>query len=80
MSLKLEVPLVCPFCDELAYTKPHTKRIVLPHKIYTLRQCTMGHEFYSVEEVPEDQSEIAHEIKEIKRDAREWSKQLRDSR
>ena len=78
MSIKAELPLVCPFCDELSYNKKGFRRIMLPNKIYTLRQCPMGHEFYSVEEVPESQAEIVAEIKEIRRDAIEWKKQLRD--
>ena len=51
-----EFPLVCPFCDELAYRKKGYRQIVLPHKIYTPRVCIMGHEFYSVEEIPYEQS------------------------
>ena len=72
-----EFPLVCPFCDELAYRKKGCQQIVLPHKIYTPRVCAMGHEFYSVEEIPEDQSEIVKEIREIRQDARNWRKQLK---
>ena len=73
-----EFPLVCPFCDELSYRKKNSQQIVLPHKLYTHRICPMGHEFYSVEYIPEDQSEIVKEIREVKRDAIEWRKQLRD--
>ena len=73
-----EYPLVCPFCDELAYMKPRARKIVLPHKVYTLRVCVMGHEFYSVEEVPENQSEIAEEIRGIKADANEWKRNLKN--
>lgn len=64
-----QVPLVCPFCDEIAYQEPHTHRLITAHRIYTLRICPMGHRFYSVEEVPENQSEIVDEIRSIK-DAR----------
>lgn len=73
-----ELPLVCPFCDELSYRKKGYQQIALPHKIYTPRICAMGHEFYSVEEIPEDQSAIVKEIREIKKDAVEWRKQLRN--
>lgn len=73
-----ELPLVCPFCDELSYRKKKCQQIALPHKLYTPRVCAMGHEFYSVEYIPEDQSEIVKEIREVKRDAIEWRKQLRD--
>ena len=75
--LGVNYPLVCPFCDEPAMMRPFYNKVVLPHKIYTLRQCPMGHEFYSVEYVPENQSEIAAQIKEIQADAKEWRKQLR---
>ena len=75
-----EFPLVCPFCDELAYKKKKHQQIILPHKIYTPRICSMGHEFYSVEEIPENQAEIVREIREIKRDAIEWRRQLRNTK
>ena len=74
-----EFPLVCPFCDELAYRKKGYRQIVLPHKIYTPRVCIMGHEFYSVEEIPEDQSAIVKEIREIKKDAVEWKRSIKTS-
>lgn len=80
MKIKQEVPLVCPFCDELAYNKKYVKRIVLPSRIYTLRKCIMGHEFYSVEDVPENQAEIVEEVKQLKRDSREWLKELKEQR
>lgn len=73
-----EFPLVCPFCDELAYRKRGYRQIVLPHKIYTPRVCIMGHEFYSVEEIPYEQSEIVKEMREIKKDAQQWRKQLKN--
>lgn len=78
--MRIETALVCPFCDELAYIKPYSNKIMLPHKIYTLRQCKMGHEFYSVEEVPENQAAIVDEIREIRKDARDWAKQLKADR
>lgn len=80
MNLKWEIPLVCPFCDELAYSKYRAKRITLPHKIYTLRKCPMGHEFYSVEYVPESQAEIVEEMKQTRRDALDWSRTLKAHR
>ncbi len=58
-----KLPLNCPFCDEIAYPEPGVRRRVTPHKIYTLRQCIMGHEFYSVEEVPENQAEVVLEMR-----------------
>ncbi len=72
-----EMPLVCPFCDELAYRDRKKMPVMLPHKIYTRRVCTLGHEFYSVEEIPEDQAAIVDELKEIKQDAKEWKRELR---
>lgn len=75
----MERVLVCPFCDELARKKKGYQSIFLPHKIYTPMMCEMGHEFYAVEEVPEDQSAIVSEIREIKKDAREWRQTLRNS-
>lgn len=77
MGMKFDAPLVCPFCDEVAYQKKGARRIFLPHKIYMPRKCIMGHEFYSVEEVPENQSEIMEEIKQIRKDARAWNMQLK---
>lgn len=74
-------PLVCPFCDELAYPARGEKRTILPNKIYFPRECIMGHRFYSVEEVPEDQSEVVEELREIRKDAKQWkSELLRDKR
>lgn len=78
--MRNESVLVCPFCDELAYIKPYSNKIMLPYKIYTLRRCTMGHEFYSVEEVPENQAAIVDEIREFRKDAREWKKYIRKSK
>lgn len=75
MGMKYDAPLVCPFCDELSYQKKGAQRIFLPHKIYVPRKCIMGHEFYSVEEVPESQAEIMEEIKQIRKDARAWSRE-----
>lgn len=69
-------PLVCPFCDELAYPAKGEKRTILPNKIYILRECNMGHRFYSVEEVPEDQSAIVEELREIQKDARKWKSEV----
>ena len=69
--------LVCPFCDELAEKKKGFQPIYTPHKIYTPMMCPMGHEFYSVEEVPEDQSAIVTELKGVRKDAREWKHQLK---
>lgn len=80
MSLPIEYPIVCPFCNELAYRKKGTMRIALPHKIYTRRECVMGHKFYSVDEVPENQAEIVAEIREIRKDAREWRNGLKHSK
>lgn len=75
----MEFPIVCPFCDELAYRKKAHQQIILPHKIYTPRVCAMGHEFYSVEEVPENQSAVVDELRSITKDAREWRKKLMHS-
>jgi hypothetical protein len=64
----IKVPINCPFCDEPAYPKKKSYRVVMPHTIFTLRECPMGHQFYSVEEVPEDQSAIVDRIKKYKHD------------
>lgn len=77
--MKVELPLVCPFCDELADRKKGYPQIALPHKLYTPRVCAMGHEFYSVEIIPEDQSAIVQEIKEIRADARAWRRKIKPS-
>ena len=69
-------PLACPFCDELAYPVKYEKRTFLPNKIYTFRECAMGHRFYSVEEVPEDQSAIVEELREVQRDAKRWKSEV----
>jgi hypothetical protein len=61
-----KLPINCPFCDEIAYQKPRVHRVVTENAIYTLRQCIMGHEFYSVETVPENQKEIVNEVRRIK--------------
>ena len=74
----MERILVCPFCDMPAKKKKNYESIMLPHKIYTPMICEMGHEFYSVEEIPEDQSALVKEIREIKSDAIKWKKQLRN--
>jgi len=66
-TLSKKLPLVCPFCDEPAYQERRTRRVITPHKIYTLRKCPTGHEFYSVEEVPEDQSAIVKEVRAIRK-------------
>ena len=78
MGFKKEFPLVCPFCDEIAYTKKGVRRIILPNRIYTLRQCIMGHEFYSVEDIPENQAKIVDELRQLKQDSRDWTKSLRE--
>lgn len=72
--------LVCPFCDEFAEKKKGFHPIYTPHKIYTPMVCQMGHEFYSVEEVPEDQSAIEKEVRRVRQDARAWKKQLKGDR
>lgn len=78
--MAVELPLVCPFCDELAYTSHRMRRKCLPDKIYTLRRCSIGHEFWSVETVPENQAEIVDEIKEFAPEIREWMKNVRESK
>ena len=69
-------PLACPFCDEMAYPSQREKRIVLPNKIYFPRECIMGHRFYSVEEIPENQADIVDEIKSIRKEAVEWKRNV----
>lgn len=61
-----KLPINCPFCDEEAYQARRAHRVVTPHRIYTLRECVMGHRFYSIEEVPVDQKEIVEEIRSYK--------------
>lgn len=65
-TLMRKYPLNCPFCDEPAYPAHRTHRIVTPFKVYTLRKCIMGHTFYSVDYIPEDQSAVVDEIHRIK--------------
>ena len=79
-SLVESYPIVCPFCDELAYLDPTEKARVSPYKIIQKRKCIMGHEIYSVEEVPEDQSAIVDEIREFEADMREWKAYVRRER
>ncbi len=74
-----EIPLVCPFCDELAYVKQFARRKALPDRIYTLRECVMGHQFWSVETVPENQAEIVNEIREFAPEIKEWMRDVRES-
>lgn len=76
----VEYPLVCPFCDELSYRDKKKRQILLPHRKYTKMVCTLGHEFWTIEYAPEDQSAIVDEIKEISRDAREWRRKLKTFR
>ena len=64
-ALIKKLTINCPYCDEPAYqTRKH--RIVTPTEIYTLRKCIMGHEFYSVESVPENQNEIVQLVRSLK--------------
>lgn len=65
-TLTRKYPLNCPFCDEPAYPANKIHRTVTPFEVYTLRECPMGHNFYSVESIPEDQSEIADRVKAIR--------------
>jgi predicted nucleic acid-binding Zn finger protein len=65
-KLVKKLPINCPYCDEEAYQDRRAKRVVTPHRIYTLRRCIMGHTFYSIEEVPVDQKEIVEEIRSYK--------------
>lgn len=74
--MRKDLPLVCPFCDELAYTRARYARIFLPNKIYTPRECIMGHTFYSVEEIPEDQDAVIQEIAEIRKDYKAWRREV----
>jgi hypothetical protein len=69
-TLLRKYPLNCPFCDEEAFPEEGTHRVVTPFRIYTMRKCSMGHRFYSVEEIPEDQSAIHDEVQEIRRNRR----------
>ena len=62
----MRVTLVCPFCDESAQIIPGTKKIVSPGKVYTKRRCIMGHEVWSVEEIPENQAKVVNEIQKIR--------------
>jgi len=73
-------PLVCPFCDELAYLDNTEKAKVWPHKIIHRRVCVMGHVTYSVEEIPENQSEIVDQIREFSKDMRAWKSYVRKER
>ena len=75
-----QIPLNCPYCDEPAYQKKQSNRIVLPHAVFTLRECSMGHTFYSVEEVPENQSEVEERIENYRREQRERWKRNSDAR
>ena len=75
-----DYPLVCPFCDELAYMKPRKKKRLLPDKIYTLRECPMGHELWSVESIPENQAAVVDELREFDTEIKEWIKYVRESK
>lgn len=69
-KISVSLPLVCPYCDEEAYQKKNSTRVKTPHNIYTLRECIMGHTFYSVEGIPENQAEIEDEVKQIRSNRR----------
>ena len=60
-------PINCPYCDEPSYHKANSNRVVLPHKIYDLKECPMGHTFYTIEYAPEDQDEVEQEVQLIKK-------------
>lgn len=79
-TLLPKMPLNCPFCDEPAYMKDHSTRIVTPFKIYTLRECCMGHQFYSIDFAPENQSEVVEEIREFKAERRRIWKETSNAR
>lgn len=49
------LPLCCPFCDERSVRAgSNADIIVMDNYIYYPRRCIMGHEFYSVEWVPDN--------------------------
>ena len=58
-------PLACPYCDESAFRTPHAFARYTESAIYVHRTCIMGHTFYSVESVPENQEEIENVIKSL---------------
>ena len=58
-----KLPINCPYCDEPAYQQKYKTRLVTAFAIYTPRECPMGHTFYSVETVPENQDSIEKAVK-----------------
>ena len=75
-----EYPLVCPFCDEMAYAKPRARKRLLPDKIYSLKQCPMGHEFWAIEYVPENQAQVVDEIRQFSTEMKEWRNDVKQSK
>ena len=57
--------IACPFCDEKGYVdnSPQRKIYNLGYKVYYPRKCIMGHEFYSVEFVPDNYEQLLHDLK-----------------
>lgn len=72
------VPINCPYCDEPAYPKDKTQRVVMDHAIFTHRKCIMGHEFWSKEEVPEDQNQVEEHLKKFRK--KKWREYMRSYR
>lgn len=62
-----KLPINCPYCDEPAYQRKYYTRLATANAIYTPRECIMGHTFYSVETVPEDQDKVEQEVKEYRK-------------
>lgn len=62
-----KLPINCPYCDEPAYQQKRYTRLAVANAIYTPRECPMGHVFYSVETVPEDQDAVEREFMEFRR-------------
>ena len=85
--------IVCPFCDEdsrvqrvyasyknLLEDEDMDRIIITPYKIYYPRKCTMGHTFWSVEEVPEYRYEqTLEEIAQLKEYTKQEMAEYRDS-
>ena len=63
---KVNRELNCPYCDEKSVQERGKYALRTPDKIYIPRKCIMGHTFYSVEYIPENQEEIAQEIAETR--------------
>ena len=71
----MKTELNCPWCDTPAMQKPRSNRVFEYDTIYTQRECPVGHTFWSVEFIPDDQDAIEEMIKDLRRARRRKSKE-----